>query len=103
MAEARRQYDQQARWEDFRQRAADWRAIADQREFLALIRAQADTGGPWPDGLVDHLDFVERRLDEIDPLKHLELVLPDLPDPKPDDLKPFLDGWSPSGPGAMGW
>jgi len=91
MLEARRRYDEQARWDDFQRRSRDWQAIAGHREFLAAVReAAGGCRGPQRDELVAHLDFAERRLDESDPIKHLGLVLPEVPDPKPDDLRPFL-------------
>ena len=63
------------------------------REFPAVVRrAAGGYRGPQHDELMAHLDFAERRLDERDSIKHLGLVRPEVPDPKPDDLKPFLDG-----------
>jgi hypothetical protein len=104
MDEARRRYREQARWDAFAAGAREWRAIAEQREFLAAIRtATAHRPGPEGDDLVAFLDLVERELDGRDPLRHPELLLPEVPDPKPDDLKPFLDGWSPHGPSSWAW
>lgn len=99
MVEARRRYDAQARWDEFQRRSRDWQAIAGHREFLAAVRgAVGGYRASEHDELVAHLDFAERRLDESDPSKHPELLLPEVPDPKSDDLRPFLDGWSPHGP-----
>ncbi len=53
--------------------------------------------------LVAHLDFAERRLDAADPLGNPDLLLPRVQAPKPDDLKPYLDGWSPHGPDEGRW
>jgi hypothetical protein len=102
MAEARRRYDEQARWDEFQRRSRDWHAITGHREFLAAVRGAVEGyRGSQRDDLVARLDFAERRLDESDPIKHLELLLPEVPDPQPDDLKPFLGGLSPHGP--TGW
>lgn len=99
MTEARRRYDEQARWDHFAQRAREWRETTEQRAFIAAMReAVTDYKGPERSSIVAQLEFVERKLDESDPVQHPALVLADVPDPKPDDLKPFLDGWSPHGP-----
>lgn len=67
-------------------------------------RAAADAlDGPRRDELVAHLDFAERRLDAADPLGNPDLLLPRVQAPKPDDLKPYLDGWSPHGPDEGRW
>ena len=104
MAEARRQYESQARWDDFRRRTREWHELTEQRAFLAALRAvvsaySGPSGTSWWGTSISR----PRRLDEIDPLMHPESILPDVPDPKPDDLKPFLDGWSPHGPEATIW
>ena len=31
------------------------------------------------------------------------LAMPVVPEPRPDDLKPFLKGWNPIGPERSGW
>lgn len=104
MAEARRRYDDRIRWDAFVQRSRDWRDVAAHREFLAAAReALVEYSGPRREDLAAHLEFAQRRLDELDPISHLELILPAVPDPKPDDLKSFLHGWSPHGPDALGW
>jgi hypothetical protein len=102
MAEARARYDEQARWEDFRKRSLEWEEVGRLRAFFAAARAlPADE--PGHEDVVAHLDLMERRLDAIDPLGHAEGIVPTVVDPKPEDLKPFLDGWSPNGPDWVGW
>lgn len=102
MANARARYDEQAGWADFVRRARDWREATEQRAFLAAVReAMASSHEPWADELIAHLASVERRLDVSDPLLHPELLVPHLPEPKPEDLRPFLDGWSPHGSGSV--
>lgn len=103
MAEARDRYVEQVRWDRFVQRSRDWRAVTRHREFLAVAKSAVDGyQGPARDDLLAHLDFAERRLDDIDPIGHVELILPEVPEPKPDDLKPYLGGWSPHGPESPG-
>jgi hypothetical protein len=104
MAAARVAYDQQARWHVFEGSSQTWHAIQRQRVFLAAAReASGALDGPPREGLAAHLDFVERRLDEADPLVNPELLLPSVREPKPDDLRPYLDGWSPHGPDEGRW
>ena len=104
MAVAKTRYDEQARWEAFAESSSEWYATQRQREFLAAAReAACALDGPHRDGLAAHLDFAERRLDEADPLVNPELLLPRLGEPKPDDLRPYLDGWSPHGPDGGRW
>jgi hypothetical protein len=83
------------------------------RVLATVVRASAHLGVPRSErksirrasapgeaaaALSVHLDFVERKLDEIDPLADASRLVPHVPDPKPDDLTPFLNGWSPHGP-----
>jgi len=104
MAAARTAYDERARWEAFAESSSEWHAIRRHREFLAAARtAAAAVGGPHHDELLAHLDFAERRLDATDPLVTPELQLPRVRAPKPDDLRPYLDGWSPHGPDEGRW
>ena len=100
MEEARCRYDQHARWDHFKDRSRDWQAIRQHREFLAAARSAiehvGDEGTRAELGV--QLGLAERLLDELDAVRHPELLLPPVPEPTPDDLKPFLDGWSPYGP-----
>jgi hypothetical protein len=104
MAAARTRYDEQGRWEVFAESSSEWHAIQRHREFLAAAREAARAlDGPHSDGLAAHFDFAERRLDEADPLVTPELLLPRVSETKPDDLRPYLDGWSPHGPDEGRW
>ena len=104
MAEARVRHDERARWDAFEQCSSDWHAVNRHREFLAAARdALVMYQGQERDGIVAHLDFAERRLDQLDPIGNPERILPEIPDPKPDDLKPYLHGWSPYGPDSSVW
>jgi hypothetical protein len=104
MATARAKYDEQARWKAFEGSSREWHAIRSQRAFLAAAREAAGAlDGPRRDELVAHLDFAERRLDAAEPLGNPDLLLPRVLAPKPDDLKLYLDGWSPHGPDEGRW
>jgi hypothetical protein len=104
MTEARTRYADQVRWDAFERRSRDWRDVGRHREFLEAAKAAVNRyEGPERGGLVAELDLAQRRLDEIDPIRHPRLLLPPVPEPKPDDLKAYLDGWSPHGPDSLAW
>lgn len=104
MATARSRYDDETRWEAFQTSSEAWYAIARHREFLTAAReAAAALDGSRRDELLAHLDFAEHRLVAADPLRNPDRLLPLVREPKPDDLKPYLDGWSPHGPDALRW
>ena len=104
MAAARVRYDEQARWEAFEASSEAWHAIGRHRAFLAAAREAAiSLDGPSREELLAHLDFAERMLDAADPVHNPHCLLPQIQEPKPDDLKPYLDGWSPHGPEAPRW
>lgn len=104
MAAAKTRYEEQARWEAFEASSEAWQAIGRHRAFLAAARgAAAAVDGPQRDELVAHLDFAESRLDAADPVRHPDRLPPLVREPKPDDLKPYLDGWSPHGPDEGRW
>lgn len=45
------------------------------------------------------LDWAREYRQSINPLAK-PLAMPSVPKPKPDELKPYLRGWSPYGPGT---
>lgn len=99
MAEARDRYDERWRWECFVERSREWDEVQRHREFLGVARvAVAALDGPARVDLEAHLAFAERKLAALDPLAVADRLLPMVPDPKPEDLKPLLKGWSPHGP-----
>ncbi len=104
MAEARVRYDEHVRWDAFERRSDDWHAVKRHREFLAAARvALGRYRGLACEDVVAQLDFAERRLDQLDPTGDLDVILSKIPDPKPDDLKKYLHGWSPHGPDLSAW
>lgn len=103
MAEARVKYEEQTRWDAFVARSNEWDAIVRHRRFLAAARdAIASLDGSQRDAIDAILVSAKHRLDQVDPISHPEMLLPDIKSPKPDDLRPFLEGWSPHGPDAFG-
>ena len=93
MSAARLEYVERKRTEWMSDQLARWRNAHDLREFVATARnrdelAHADRS--W-------LDWVAERADNLDPSNHA-LAPPEPPEPTPEDLKPFLKGFSPYGP-----
>lgn len=99
MAEAKVQYHEYAKWEHFKSRSKEWQAANQHRLFLETARRALESyDGDDRDLVHEQLNQAERTLNDIDPIADLSGIVPDVPDPKPDDLKPFLNGWSPYGP-----
>jgi len=99
MSEARRRYDQDVRWQHFERAEKEWQRLTRQREFLSLARAAAHDVNPSVREALDaQLDLVADILSRADPLQNPEVLVPHLAEPGPEDLKPYLHGWSPLGP-----
>lgn len=100
MAKAKELYLQDARWKHFEHVSKEWQAVNAHRDFLAAARAALVAyEGDDKAAIEAELGEAELTLDEIDPIRRLDLILPELPDPKPEDLQPFLGGGrSPYGP-----
>lgn len=79
MVTAKRRYDEYAGWEHFRECSRQWRSIGQHRELLAAARSVVDQiDDPQRAHVFAQLDFAERTLDELDPLRHPELLVPDV-------------------------
>ena len=102
MAEARVKYEEQTKWNAFVARSNEWEAILRHRRFLTAARAATAAVSGVSDDIDAFLASAELLLDRHDPILHPELILPNVKPPMPDDLRPFLDGWSPHGPDAFG-
>jgi hypothetical protein len=67
-------------------------------QYLAGLRAVLqDAGEQQPAGAREWTDWIGSYRQEIDPLRRPQ-VMPAIHDPSPEDLRPFLNGWSPYGP-----
>ncbi|MFD8472293.1 hypothetical protein ACFV2E_09590 [Streptomyces globisporus] len=66
-----------------RQKRIRWEAAMEE----ARIRTEAAAWIDWAAARVERLDLL-----------NTPPRLPDIPEPRPDDLKPFLGRWSPYGP-----
>ncbi len=70
---------------------------------MAAKEAAEQYNGVDRDAILRQLDEAERRVDALDPILQLSRIAPSLSEPKPEDLKPFLHGWSPHGPDKSLW
>jgi len=74
------------------------RLAAEIDQYLAGLRAVLqDAGEQQPAGAPEWTDWIASYRQEIDPLRHPQVV-PAVRHPSPEDLRPFLNGWSPYGP-----
>jgi hypothetical protein len=99
MARARQQFDSEARYGRFRELSDRWETVNRRRAFLTAVRERLLTYEDDDRAAVEaQLDFAQYQIVERDPLRDLSKLVVLIPEPKPDDLKPFLGGWSPYGP-----
>ena len=98
MASAKEKYSEHVRWEHFKENSRTWSAIKQHRSFLdaARVAAESYTSGDR-DAVLQQLDQAEQALKAIDPLRDLSRIVPEVPEPTSEDLKPFLGSWSPYG------
>lgn len=98
MAEVRDQYA-----EDYRVRQLDlpeaaWRRATRLGEYLEAARAHVATLPPGPERTAaeEWMQWATEHVARAHP-RFQQLRLPRIPEPRADDLKPFLRGWSPYG------
>jgi hypothetical protein len=74
------------------------RLAAEIDQYLAELRAVLqDASGEQPAGASKWTDWIASYRQEIDPL-HRPPIMPAVLDHSPEDLRPFLNGWSPYRP-----
>ncbi|ASF10906.2 hypothetical protein NBRGN_065_00420 [Nocardia brasiliensis NBRC 14402] len=104
MADAKERYFEHARWEHFKDCSHEWQSVNQYRGFLAAAREAAEQyAGTDRDAILRQLEEAARSVDARDPILQLSRIVPGLAEPKPEDLKPFLQGWSPHGPDGSVW
>ena len=97
MERARHDFQQAALAAELNAQLQQWRLAAEIDQYLAGLRTVLQDTGEQPAGAREWTDWIASYRQEIDPLQHLP-VMPTVCDPSPEDLRPFLDGWSPYGP-----
>ncbi|MEV7864245.1 hypothetical protein AB0O86_37210, partial [Streptomyces hirsutus] len=97
--ELREQYAEDYRVKQLESQEAAWRRASRLGEYLEAARAQLTTLSPGLERTQaeEWVEWAEGHVARIH-LMAQPLRLPDIPEPRPDDLKPFLCGWSPYGP-----
>lgn len=89
-------YTAQARWRHFEGLVERHRELTAHRRFLDdAERAAADLGDETRVATEEYLAAMRALVDARDPLTSPELLLPNVSDPSPDDLQPFMRGWNP--------
>jgi hypothetical protein len=81
-----------------------WLRTRQLRDFLDVMRETIATIAD-PDDIVAAQEWhrwAQEWVASADPLAQ-PLATPAVPEPKPDDLKPFLKGWNPYVPERSGW
>lgn len=99
MEEARIQYAEAYRVQHLEAQEGAWRHAAGLAEYISALRLHAETlpTGPARDEAETWITWAESHVQHLNPFNGSPL-LPAVPEPRPEDLKPFLRGWSPYGP-----
>lgn len=86
------------RWEHFIENSRTWAAIKQHRSFLDAARIAAESYSASDRyAVLQQLDQARQTLEAFDPLRDLSRIVPEVAEPTPEDLKPFLGNWSPYG------
>ncbi|WP_131886610.1 hypothetical protein [Dietzia cinnamea] len=95
---ARQRYAEHHRAHVLTEQMDRWRRTQELDQYLAAMRVRAQAlPVDEQSGAQQWIAWAQQHRDAIDPLTGT-LATPSTPDPKPKDLQPHLDGWSPYGP-----
>jgi len=85
----------------FTEQAVTWKRSKMFRNYLAELRAVAAAGDEDANRWIE---WCAKYVENNDPLNN-PVGMPEDPDPTPEALQPFLDGWSAYGPDitSSGW
>ncbi|QLG36205.1 hypothetical protein HXS80_07265 [Streptomyces sp. CB04723] len=99
MEEARVQYAEAYRVRHFEAQEAAWRHATGLAEYVSAVRTRVEAMPPSQTRTEAEawIDWAATRVERLDPL-NTPPRLPDIPEPRADDLRPFLGPWSPYGP-----
>jgi hypothetical protein len=101
MTLAKERYYAAARREHILGLAKEWREVGEQRALIEAARAAlTEYAGDDREAIGAALDEAARAADAADPISNLASIVPTVAVPRQDDLRPFLDGWSPWGPNS---
>lgn len=99
MEQARIRYAEAYRVRHLESQEAAWRHATRLTEYVSAVRTRVEAMPPGQtraeaEAWISWAAFTVERLDPL----HTPPRLPDIPNPRADDLKPFLGHWSPYGP-----
>ncbi|MFC9591083.1 hypothetical protein ACFTUC_15020 [Streptomyces sp. NPDC056944] len=99
MEEAHIQYAEAYRFRHFETQEAAWRHATGLAEYVSAVRTRVDAMPPGQTRTEAEtcIDWAAARVERLDPL-NTPPRLPDIPEPRADDLRPFFGHWSTSGP-----
>jgi hypothetical protein len=99
MDHARVKYGEAFRAKALLRQSEDWHLVRQVRSYLVAMQAVIETTADPEEVLAarEWHAWADRWVGGVDPLGRPP-ALPRVPEPKPDDLEPFLDGWNPYGP-----
>ncbi|MEU6396195.1 hypothetical protein ABZ867_04260 [Streptomyces cinnamoneus] len=100
MGQAKIDYAETVRVQRLEAQEKAWRRAADLAEYIDALRLHTKNlpTGTERDGAEAWIAWASGHVQRLDPLNGT-LRLPDIPEPRADDLQPFLHGWNPYGPG----
>ena len=88
---AKAKYFEAKRWDHFIRQSNQWTTMNRHREFLSKAFHTVTTSPSTQQAAVlAELKYAESKLNENDPLLNPALLIPQIPDPTEEDLKPFL-------------
>ena len=99
METARTEYIEDARRKELVRQIDAWAWAEQVRTYLEAVKNRSNPGDG--SGGQQWVGWVEAFAASIDPIRK-GLEMPSIPEPEPEDLKPYLAGWSPHGPEG-GW
>lgn len=78
---------------------AAWRRAADLVEYVGALRLHSEglPPGPAREEAEAWIAWAESHVQRLN-LLNGSLLLPEIPEPRTEDRKPFMHGWSPYGP-----
>ncbi|WP_326624789.1 MULTISPECIES: hypothetical protein [unclassified Streptomyces] len=99
MEEARIRYAEAYRIRHFEAQEAAWRHATRLTEYVSTVRARVEAMPPGQarTDAEAWISWAATTVERLDPLSSPPR-LPDVPEPRADDLRPFLGHWSPYGP-----
>ncbi|MFC8172067.1 hypothetical protein [Streptomyces sp. NPDC057325] len=99
MEEARVQYAEAYRVRHFEAQETAWRHAIRLTEYVSAVRTRVEAMPPGQARAQAEawIDWATARVERLDPL-NTPPRLPDIPEPRADDLRPFLGHWSPYSP-----